>query len=349
MSHASPRPDDRTQYGGQAVVEGVMMRSPHYYAVACRRLSNSEIVTHLEPVQKSMKRWMWLNRPFLRGTLALIDAFILGYRSLTYAANIAAADQLGTSSTRSTNTNHTAPHSDDAVAEVKAQPINGIAIGATSVIAVCFGTALFWILPAAIADHWAHHHSHKTVLAAVIEGAIRIAFFLGYISLIAQMKNIQRVFQYHGAEHKAINTLESGLPLTLGNAKTSSRIHPRCGTNFIFIVLITATIIFGFVPRHSLTDGIVPFFGSHLIRIALLIPVAGISFEILKLAGANRNKSWVRAIIAPGLWLQYMTTRVPDDAQIEVALASLQTVWDAEHKPAASSIEPNEEPSAAVA
>src|SRR3569833_1994782 len=160
------------------------------------------------------------------------------------------------------------------------------------------------------------------------------------------MPHVQRVFEYHGAEHKAINTLEAELPLTVENARGITRIHPRCGTNFIFIVLMTAILVFSVVPRHGIADGVGLMLSSHLFRLLLLPIVAGVAFEILKFAGTRRDKAWAMALIAPGLWTQYITPREPDDSQIEVAIKSLQAVWDKEHDVAAGG---EEEVAAAVA
>ena len=148
---------------------------------------------------------------------------------------------------------------------------------------------------------------------------------------LADEAHIQRVFQYHGAEHQAINTLERGAAMTLENARESSRIHPRCGTNFIFIVLLTSIVVFSIIPRHPFSEGIGPVLETVLLRLLLLPIVAGVAYEILKWAGANRDKAWAQALIAPGLWTQYLTTRVPDDSQLEVAIASLDAVWREEH------------------
>jgi uncharacterized protein YqhQ len=385
MSDRSPKPDDRTQYGGQAVVEGVMMRSPRFFAIACRRRSSGDVVVKLEPVSSALPPWLkWLNRPFLRGTAALIDAMAMGIRSLTYSANIQLEDELAAAKTASQGepeavqetiaagavnlamgegvalrppadqrlradeqTSASGDRTAESPAPASSQTINGIAIGATTVIALVFGFVLFWLIPAAITDALPGRHPHSfgsgaeyshasTALhqfeSSLIEGLIRLAIFFAYLLLISRMAHVQRVFEYHGAEHKAINTLEACLPLTIENARTVSRIHPRCGTNFIFIVLTTAIVVFSVVPRHSLHDGIVPMLSTHLLRLLLLPIVAGVAFEILKFAGTHRDKRWAMALIAPGLWTQYITTREPDDSQIEVAIQSLLAVWDKEHE-----------------
>ena len=334
--------DERTQYGGQAVVEGVMMRSPRFFAIACRRLSDHQIVTTLEPVEKHLKAFQWLNKPFLRGSLALVDAMALGIKALTYAANVQATDEYAKSEAAAAGAAGMAmgegipaagtwppkPTADEP-ASPTAGTINGIAIGATTVLSLFLGFALFWTFPALLTDKLLPHHGR--LVSNLAEGGIRLAIFFIYIGLISQMKHIQRVFQYHGAEHKAINTLERGAPMTVENARDSSRIHPRCGTNFIFIVLITSIVVFSIVPRHTFSEGILAVLSTVFYRLLLLPIVAGVAYEILKWAGANRDKAWAQALIAPGLWTQYLTTRVPDDSQLEVAIASLDAVWAKEH------------------
>jgi uncharacterized protein YqhQ len=353
-------PDERAQYGGQAVVEGVMMRSPRFFAVACRRMSDNRIVIQQETVENHLRRVQWLNKPFLRGTLALIDAMALGMKALTYAANVQVADQ----SEAGIQETPAAGAADLAMGEGiprkatagESKTINGIAIGVTTVVALVFGFGLFWTVPALATEwllpHLAQAHTVGSQLGAnLVEGGIRLVIFFLYIGLISRMSHVLRVFQYHGAEHKAINTLEARLPVTVENARVASRIHPRCGTNFIFIVLITAIVVFSIIPRHALSEGIGPVLETVGLRLLLLPVVAGIAFEILKWAGNNRDKRWAQALIAPGLWTQYLTTRVPDDSQLEVAIAALESVWDKEHETAPQPLSaiPAAEPAAVVA
>ena len=345
------------------------MRSPRFFAIACRRQSNDQIVVKLENVENTFRKVMWLNKPFLRGTLALIDAFLMGYRALIYSANVQMdnnSDKLSSEAPAVGAVSLAMGEGAPLLAQTPkniprintSQSINGIAIGATTVLSLLFATALFWVFPAFLSDLVLTHHHHLNIAAPpthtakhqlaanLLEGGIRVVLFLGYIGLISRLENIQRVFQYHGAEHKAINALEAGLPLTIENARAASRIHPRCGTNFIFIVLITSVFVFSFVPRHNPSDGALLFLESHVLRLLLLPVVAGIAYEILKFAGKHRDQKWAMAMIAPGLWTQYLTTRVPDDKQIEVAIASLTAVWDNEHATpvAPSSASHTEEP-----
>ncbi|BDI29130.1 membrane protein [Capsulimonas corticalis] len=367
-------------YGGQAVIEGVMMRSPRFFSIACRRRSDQQIVVKLEPVEQIVPPFLaFLRKPFLRGTLALIDAMAMGIKALTYSANIQMEDETGAASAPEDRKaasaanlalgegvaerdgirparHGSAPLAPAAAAKAAApQSINGIAIGATTVISLLLGYALFWVIPGALTDQILPHH-HATQHAwrlqiggSLIEGAIRLVVFFVYLALIARLAHVQRVFEYHGAEHKAINTLEAGQDLTLDNVRAASRIHPRCGTNFIFIVLTTAIFVFTIIPRHAISEGVGPALTSVLLRLLLLPVVAGVSFEILKFAGSHRDKAWAQAMIAPGLWTQYITTRVPDDSQLEVSIASLKSVWDKEHESGPASKSSDAEPAAEVA
>ncbi len=301
---------DPAQYGGQAVIEGVMMRSPRYFAVACRR-PDQQIVVHVEPVTKSvLGRLQWLNRIFLRGSLALIDAMVLGARALSFSAN----QQLETGPSEGT-------------VDSPSRPISDIAIGSTLAAGFIIGAGLFLVLPSAITDgvgiliRTVEGHPIKlgSLTLNLIDGLVRIVIFLGYILAISAMKNVHRVFMYHGAEHKAINTFEAGRVLTLENAMQSSRIHPRCGTSFIVVVLILSILVFSLFGR--------PVWYLRLPLHLLLIPVvAGIAYETIKLAGRFRNATPTRILLAPGLWSQYLTTREPTADQVEVALAALKAV-----------------------
>ena len=362
-SKTSP-PDGATlQYGGQAVIEGVMMRGPRYFAVACRK-PDGDIVVEREEVDKSIVgKFKWLNRPFLRGTLALIDAMALGTRALAFASNVqlqaqqAKQNAMGTEAASPTPLKRLEEEALSSAASIvngvpvvvpeqksTTQKINDIAIGGTLIFSLCFAVALFIALPTLLTGLLFRHAglarqiaSHRSSSLNVSDGLIRMAIFFGYISLISMMKNIREVFMYHGAEHKAINTLEAGLPLTIENALKASRIHPRCGTSFIFIVLVINLIVFTVLPRPDFI------LTRMLLHIAVTPIVAGIAYEVIKFAGKFRRNPLVMAVLAPGMWSQYLTTREPNAGQIEVALAALTSVLVAEgHLPAAkpSDIEP---------
>ena len=335
-----PESKELLQYGGQAVIEGVMMRSPHYFAVACRK-PDGTIVVQREPIANTvlgkLTKLKFLKWPFVRGTFALIDAMALGTRALAYASNVQMQTVQTASSTGDTgNTggdeegplqqrNNPTPNTQHPTPNTR---INDIAIGGTIVFSLVFAVLLFKMLPTLITPGlqklgWVSQAASGRQLN-LLDGVFRMAIFFGYIGLISQMAQIKRVFQYHGAEHKAINTLEAGLPLTRDNALMASRIHPRCGTSFIFIVLLIDMIVVTFLPRFSF------FLSRFALQVAVVPLVAGASYEIIKFAGKFRRNPLVMAAFAPGMATQYLTTREPDAAQTEVALAALYSVLQAE-------------------
>jgi uncharacterized protein YqhQ len=290
------------RYGGQAVIEGVMMRSPRHFAVACRK-PNGEIILHSEPIANTLLgKLQFLNRPFLRGVLMLIDAMALGIRTLHFSSMV----QIEYDAQQNP--------------EQKPMPksMYDIAIGVTTAVSFVLGLALFFFVPTAITD-WVKRAYWTSFEQNLLDGAIRIAIFLGYVALIGLMRDIRRVFQYHGAEHKAINALEAGLSVTVENARAQTRLHPRCGTSFVLLVLILSVFVFSLTGRP-------PIYIRLPLHLALLPVVASITYEIIRLAGMFRNGFFTRVLLAPGLWTQYLTTREPDDSQIEVAVQSLQRV-----------------------
>ena len=317
-------------YGGQAVIEGVMMRGPRFFAVACRR-ENGEIVEVCENVESFHKKWTWLHRPFLRGTLALIDSMALGSKALRFSANVAMMDmpetQKGKKDGKAAGETKLALGLDSEVIPVPVGPpakapasINDIAIAGTMVLSLCLGIGLFMLLPSLIANltkPWGLGH----VGLNLVEGVVRLTLFLGYLSAISQMKEIRKIFQYHGAEHKTINAYESGAELTPASVQGFSRIHPRCGTSFMLIVLIVATL------SHTVMGWPV-WYLRLLSRIAVLPLVAGISYEIIRYAGMHRDMAWLQKLLQPGLKTQLLTTREPTDAQVEVAIRALNMVLE---------------------
>ena len=332
-----PESKELLQYGGQAVIEGVMMRSPHYFAVACRK-PDGTIVVQREPVANTilgkLAKLKFLKWPFVRGTFALIDAMALGTRALAYASNVqmqTVQTELTTGDTGGNSKGQRQPEITSHQPPATSQPnskINDIAIGGTIIFSLCFAVVLFKLMPTLITPGlqrigWVSKAASGRQLN-LLDGVIRMTIFFGYIGLISQMAQIKRVFQYHGAEHKAINTLEAGLPLTKENALQASRIHPRCGTSFIFIVLLIDLIVVAFLPRF-------PFFLARFaLQVAVVPFVAGASYEIIKFAGKFRRNPLVMAAFAPGMATQYLTTREPDGLQTEVALAALYSVLQAE-------------------
>jgi uncharacterized protein YqhQ len=319
-------------YGGQAVVEGVMMRSPQFFAVACRKPDGSIVVQHKRIESSSMGRLKWLNKPLLRGTLALIDAVVLGTKALAFAAHVqtAAIDEakrrVATHSISKQAVGEDAPASTTPKTSAASHShVNNIAIGGTMVLAFCMGLGLFIALPTILTQLSQNQLGVTSDTGRnFIDGILRIGIFFGYIALISQMENVRRVFQYHGAEHKVINTLEAGGELTVENCLCASRIHPRCGTSFIIVVLMVSILVHCAFPRPE----------NYFVRVGLhlmLIPiVAGVAYEVIKLGGRYRDALWTRLLLAPGLWSQQLTTREPDAAQVEVALVALQSVLSRE-------------------
>lgn len=303
---------DKPSYGGQAVIEGVMMRSPRFFSIACRRMSK-EIVVETEPVQSYMLKHKWLNKPFVRGTLALIDTMILGMKALMFSTNIAMED-IDAADPKKQATEE---------AKSKSQKVNDITVGATMFLGLALGICIFMIGPHLLVDvlkRWIH----RPLWLNLAEGGVRISFFVGYITIVSFMKDIRRVFEYHGAEHKVINTFEAGLDLTPDNIAKFGTIHPRCGTSFILFVLVLSVVLYSFLGWST------AWYMRILYRLLLLPLIAGIAYEMIKLAGKHGDSKLLRGILAPGLWLQRLTTRLPSDDQVEVALASLRAVMDKE-------------------
>lgn len=307
------------------------MRGPHHFAVACRR-AGGEIALTCELVPKVL-RPAWQKLPFLRGAFALVDAMALGTRALFWAAKIAEQDTIspGQKAAERKAEETVGPALGTAVAAPEPQPVSGrssrvtdIAIGGAMVTGLIFALCLVVVLPNLLLEAAKSAGITLRWQLGLIDGLVRLGIFLGYIGLISRMHYVRRVFQYHGAEHKAINALEAGQPLTVASARAASRLHPRCGTSFVFIVLVLSTL--AFCPFYGL-----PVFLRVPIHLLLTLPVAGVAFELLRLAGRYRSNPVAAALSRPGMWAQLLTTREPDDTQIEVALASLQAVLDAEN------------------
>ncbi len=314
------------QYGGQAIIEGVMMRSPRYFSVACRA-PNGEIITITEPLEKTwIGRQKWLKLPFLRGSLALLDAMSLGIKAMRFSGNIQMDAKYAKADPNAV-----------AKAEPQAAPpsskMQDLAVGGAMFSGIAMGLLLFVLLPNWLAELFKGVGINNPTELNLFSGLIKIVFFLGYLAAIGQMETIKDVFRYHGAEHKAINTLEAEQALDIQTCALQTRFHPRCGTSFAVIVLILSLLVFTFVPRYPLGLNSIVFL-NVLIRVGLeilILPfIAGIAYELLRLAGKFRSKAIVNAAFAPGIWTQYLTTREPKPDQIEVALRALQNVLDAE-------------------
>jgi len=303
--------------GGQAVLEGVMMRGVSTWAVAVRvpsaeqkadrardahEAALGEIEVQSFPLVSALKRHKWLRLPIIRGVVALVESLKIGFNALNISANAQLPED--------------------------EEPISKGTWTGTVVLALALAIGLFFLLPVGLTSLFKDSLPNSVVFV-IVEKLIRITIFLLYLWAISRIKDLQRVFQYHGAEHKVISCYEAGLPLTPENAKQFSRLHPRCGTSFLLIVMIVAIVVFA--PLG--TPAWYWLFASRVVGIPL---VAGLAFEVIKWFGRNRAKRWVRVLMLPGLKLQLLTTREPDRSQLAVAIAALDAVLAVEQPHEAS-------------
>ena len=291
--------------GGQAVLEGVMMKNQEKYAVAVRK-PNGEIAVELENYQGLLHGSKINEIPFIRGIFNFIDSLVLGMKCLNYSASFYEEDE------EEEKLNKAA----DKVSGGHGEKLMTTLI---TVISLVFAIGIFVVLPFYLAS-LLKGYLHNESLMAIIEGVLRIIIFLLYVWGISAMQDIKRLYRYHGAEHKCINCIEKGRPLTVHNVMRSSRLHRRCGTSFIFFVLFVSIILFFFIRVDNPVEKVI-------LRILLMPVIAGISYEIIRLAGRTDN-IFIRIISAPGMWIQRMTTKEPDKGMIEVAIAAVEAVFD---------------------
>ena len=302
----------KTSIGGQAVLEGVMMKGPDKIAVAVRK-SSGEIVTDVEETKPASKRNAFLKLPIIRGCIAFFESMIVGVKTLMKSAEMYDLEE---------EDPEYKPSKVDEFIEKLFKNKDAV-IYFSVVVAVVFSVGLFFVVPGIIFNYLARVIESRIVLN-LVEGLIRIVIFLGYLALVSINKDIQRVFEYHGAEHKTIFAYEHGEELTPENVRKYQRFHPRCGTSFLLFVMIISILVFSVIPKEF---GGVKINGFTIIFIKLLLLpiVSGISYEIIKWAGRSDNK-FVVALSKPGMCLQRLTTREPDDSQLEVAIASIKAV-----------------------
>ena len=333
--------DEFLSVGGQAIVEGVMMRSPKYFAVACRA-PNKELIIQAEPIEKTwIGRQKWLKIPFLRGSWALLDAMALGTRAMKFASNVQLAPEyqpVDEAAVAKVEEELGADHiSKQEVVEKEVSTAKKIQEGVvitTMIISLIFGLVAFKFLPQALGTYLREKQHYSDIATNAIIETIHAVLFIGYLVAIGQLAMVKEVFRYHGAEHKAINAWEAELPLTMENCKAQTRLHPRCGTSFAIIVIILEFFVFTFIPRiNKGTDKmgyVVEAMSNFALHIAILPLIAGVAYELLRFAGKFRHNKVVMSLFLPGLWTQYITTAEPRDDQIEVALASLKACLDGE-------------------
>jgi len=284
--------DEPRYMGGQAVLEGVMMRGASQYAVAVR-MPDGELKVDVRAVPGWAERYR--NIPLVRGVMGLGESLGLGYRALTWSANQQMPPE---------------------------EQVSEKALGWAVAVAVLVFSSIFILLPALAGNSLKHTFRGSF---PVVEGFARLGLFVVYLLVVARMKDIRRVFQYHGAEHKAIAAYENGVELTPETAQQFSTAHVRCGTNFLLTVMVIAIVVYSVIPRPSLLFVIAS-------RVLLIPVIAGLSYEVIRLAAENIRRPWVRVLMRPGLWLQRLTTREPDLSQLEVAITSLKAVMTAEQR-----------------
>jgi uncharacterized protein YqhQ len=301
---------EETLVGGQAVLEGVMMRSPHAWAIACRKPSG-EVVTHSEPLERLSEKHPWMGWPVLRGVMTLGHAMTLGFRALKFSAN-AALEELQDESAENSETSG------------KKFEISGWIAAINIIISVGFFIFMYKYLPLLAATELKKSYPvfGGQILFNLVDGVIRIALFLLFIWGVSLMRDIRRVYQYHGAEHKTVFAFENGDPMQTAEVQKYSTFHPRCGTSFLMTVMIISIAFYILIP-------VTTFWARFAIRIALLPVIAGVSYEIIRFAARHRG-SLFALMTAPGLWLQRITTQPPSDQQAECAITALEEAMSLE-------------------
>ena len=348
-------PAKRPDVGGQAVIEGVMMRSPASFTVVCRRPDGSIVIKEeaWRPIWTGMRFLRW---PFLRGAVVLLESLVNGISALTFSANqqITAEEKEDAARKKEAKGGKPAREKSPA-AGASGAPLRSLGARAAGqppddekvsrdagdshpatwgmvVMSLIFGLGLFVGAPHLAA--WGlgslFGFDSATFTFHIVDGVIKLALLIGYMAGISLLPDVRRVFQYHGAEHKAIFTYEHGLPLTVDNARSQSRFHPRCGTSFLLIVIGVSVVLFSILLTHRISNtAIIDHLSKIAIKVPLMFPVAGMAYELIKLAGRKCDTSRIaRLLSAPGMWLQKITTREPDDQQLEIALLSIRkTLW----------------------
>lgn len=301
--------------GGQAVLEGIMMKNQDKYAVAVRK-PNQEIEVKVDKYKSFCEGKKILSLPFVRGIFNFADSMVLGIKTLMYSSEFYEEEEEVQEDTLA----------DKAVKSVFKEKAEDVLMGLTVLFSVFFSVALFIVLPYLISEFMKNSLEIRSNTAlSVVEGVVRIAIFILYIVLISLMKDIKRTYMYHGAEHKCINCIEDGKELNVANVRTSSRLHRRCGTSFLFLVMFISIV--AFILVSSLMPADVGKLFKIVVRLLLIPVIAGISYEVLRLAGKN-DSLIVRMISAPGMALQKLTTKEPDDSMIEVAISAVEAVFD---------------------
>lgn len=306
-------PNNKVTVGGQAVIEGVMMRAPGRVAVAVRK-PNGNIVVKSERFESITQKIKLLGWPFLRGAVVLIESLVLGVRALSFSGDIAVQEE----------------DNDSGQTELKEKSkLAKLWMGITVLFSFVLGLGLFFYVPLILTGLF---HLQSGIAFNLVDGIFRLAIFLAYIYFITLWKDIRRIFEYHGAEHKSVFTFEDTKDLNVDSAKPYSTLHPRCGTSFLLIVMLVSIFVFMFLGRP---DNI----AERLLRLAFVPVIGGISYELIRLSDKGYKNNFFKIFILPGLWLQKLTTREPDESQIEVALVALKSALGEEPKVGLSKVE----------
>ena len=293
--------------GGQAVLEGIMMKNGDKYAVAVRK-PDQEIALEIQEYPGITKGRRWMEIPFLRGIFRFIDSLVLGMKCLTYSASFYDEEEEQKPEKKSFLGRH-----------LTTEQLDKLMMTVAVAVAIALSIGIFMVLPVAVANLF-RHITDSAFLIALLEGVIRMVIFISYVALIALMKDIKRTYMYHGAEHKCINCIEHGLPLTVENVRKSSKEHKRCGTSFLLLVMVISILVFMFIRIDNIW--------LRMLSRVLLVPfIAGVAYEFIRLAGSSES-CVVNALSRPGLWLQGLTTKEPEDGMIEVAIRAVEAVFD---------------------
>jgi len=285
---------ERVYYGGQAVIEGVMMRGQKSMVTAVRR-PNGGLITETQMLPSIYTGWV-RKTPFLRGIIVLIETLLLGVKTLLFSANMALEDE--------------------------GEEVSGWWVWVMLLVALAMAVALFFLVPLFLTRLL---NIESSLLFNLVDGLIRVAIFVAYLSAMSLLPDIKRVFAYHGAEHKTVNAYEAGVPLEVEKVREYSTAHVRCGTSFIFVVLVISILVFALVGLHTA-------WLMALSRILLVPVIAAVGYEVIYFGGRHSNNILFRAILTPGLWLQSLTTKEPDDSQLEVAISALEKVIEVEQQ-----------------
>ena len=288
--------------GGQAVLEGIMMKNAEKYSVAVRK-PDGTIVSEVEEYKSITEGHPWMEWPVLRGVFRFVDSLKLGLKTLTWSAEMSGLED----------------PKEEEKEDKKSSAGESLMMGGAIVGAVAMAVGLFVLLPVLLAN-LLRHVTESSFLIGLCEGLLRLFIFIAYVKAISLMKDIRRVYMYHGAEHKCINCIETGLPLNVENVRISSKEHKRCGTSFMLFVMLISIIVFIFVRFDNIWLRL-------LSRLVLIPVVAGVSYEFIRLAGSSDSKL-VDIISRPGMWMQHLTTKEPEDDMIEVAIRAVEDVFD---------------------